>query len=170
MTAVRLISALPHRLPDRRTLASQHLPAVERWVLWLGAGLLLASVLWPGAGGGPRAQVGALCGAAMSLLNARLIVGIGGWASRGPADDAKRRLGILLGLFQVKLGLLAALIYLTLRYLPVAPLWLLLGLLLLPLGICARALEYRPSAALPPLPTAGAPIPDEGERATNDHG
>ena len=57
---------------------------------------------------------------------------------------SRTRLGIVLGLFQVKLLILAGLIYLTLRYLPVAPLWLLFGLTILPLGILARALSFRP--------------------------
>jgi hypothetical protein len=126
-------------------LAEEHLAAVERWVLIFGAALLLGSVLLGGALG----QVGALCGAGMSLLNARVVAHLGRWAGRGSAETARTRLGIVLGLFQLKLLVLAGLIYLTLRYLPVAPLWLLLGLTILPLGIFARAIEFRPRRSAP---------------------
>jgi hypothetical protein len=128
-------------------------------VLGLAAALLLASIVTFN----PRAELGALAGAAMSLFNARLVGGLGRWASRGGAEAARRRLGILLGLFQLKLGILAAFIYLTLRYLPVAPFWLLLGLSLLPLGITARALQYRTHGS------ASAAV-TEGERAMHHHG
>lgn len=147
MTTLRNPSSDPATAPPEGKspgfLAEEHLTAVERWVLIFGAALLLASVLIGGAMG----QVGALCGAGMSLINARAVASLGRWASRGPAETARTRLGIVLGLFQVKLLVLAGLIYLTLRYLPVAPLWLLLGLTILPLGICARAIAFRPRAA-----------------------
>jgi hypothetical protein len=141
VTALRNPTADPTAAPkDRGFLAEEHLSAVERWVLIFGAALLLGSVLLAG----PRAQVGALAGAGMSLINARVVGSLGRWASRGTADEARTRMGILLGLFQLKLLILAGLIYLTVRYLPVAPMWLLFGLTILPLGIFARAIEFRP--------------------------
>jgi hypothetical protein len=141
VTAFRDTTSDPTAAPrDPGFLAEEHLSAVERWVLVFGAALLLGSVLLAP----PNGQVGALAGAGMSLINARVIGALGRWASRGPAEAARTRLGIVLGLFQVKLLILAGLIYLTLRYLPVAPLWLLFGLTILPLGILARALSFRP--------------------------
>jgi hypothetical protein len=76
-------------------------------------------------------------------------------------------MSLLLGLFQLKLLVLAALIYLTVSYLPVSPLWLVLGLSLLPLGIVARAIQYRPSAGA--ATTSGSRL-SEGERAMHHHG
>lgn len=141
MTTLRNATSDPAAAPkEAGFFAAEHLAAVERWVLIFGAALLLGSVLFAG----PRAQVGALTGAGMSLINARAVGSLGRWASRGNPDEARSRLAILLGLFQVKLLVLAALIYLTLRYLPVAPMWLVIGLTILPLGICARAIEFRP--------------------------
>lgn len=147
-----------------RGLAAEHLIAVERWVLWLSAALILGSLVTRN----PRTELGALCGAGMSLLNARLLSALGRWANRGGPETARRRLSLVLVLFQLKLGLLAALIYLTVRYLPVAPLWLLLGLSLLPLGILIRAIEHRPSSATA-SPSAEA-ASEEGERAMHNHG
>lgn len=133
-------------------------------MLWLSAALVLGSL----ATQNPRTELGALCGAGMSLLNARLLLALGRWANRGGPETARRRLSLVLVLFQLKLGLLAALIYLTVRYLPVAPLWLLLGLSLLPLGILIRAIEHRPSStAASPSSEAAS---EKGERAMHNHG
>jgi hypothetical protein len=142
--------------------AGGHLAAVERWVLWLSAALLLASILL----GSPRSQLGALCGAGITLLNARLLILLSGWLSSGGAEVMRQRLSLLVGLFQLKLGLLGALIYLTLRFVPVAPLWLLLGLSLLPISIVIRAIEHRASAR----PSSDRENPIEGERAISHHG
>ncbi len=136
MTVARFIQI--ETSPLRQAFADKHLGAVRRWVLLLSAALLLGSI----GLGGPREQLGALCGTVLSLFNALVITELGRWASRGAAETARQRLGLLLLAFQLKLGLLAASIYLTLRYLPVTPLWLLLGLTVLPLGICALAIEY----------------------------
>lgn len=122
---------------------ADHLPAVERWVLRLSAGLMLASLFL----GSPRAQLGALCGALLSVLNSQLLSVLGQWGARGAAEGARLRLGMVLAAFQFKLGLIAALLFVTLRYLPVAPLWLLVGLSLLPLAICTRAIEYAMTGA-----------------------
>lgn len=131
--------------PDATLKPAEHLPAVERWVLRLSAGLMLASLFL----GSPRAQLGALCGALLSVLNSQLLTLLGQWGARSfaAADAARLRLGLVLAAFQFKLGLIAALLYVTLRYLPVAPIWLLVGLSLLPLAICTRAIEYATTGA-----------------------
>lgn len=110
----------------------EHLAAVERWVLLLSVVLVGASLLF----GSLRFQYGALVGAGLSMMNARSMSFL--LARLQP----KRSMGLLIALFQLKLGFIAALIYLALKFLPLQPLGLLLGLSVLPLAIVARGIQF----------------------------
>ena len=130
----------------------KHLAAVEQWVLSVCAALILGSLVFARD---PRWQLGALVGSLLSLGNARSLRFLGGRLS------PRRSVGLLIVLFQAKLGIIAALIYLALRFLPVSPLALLLGLSALPLGIILRGLQHglrktddeTPADAPPPTQT-----------------
>jgi hypothetical protein len=132
-----------------------HLRAVEQWVLLCSAALLLGSLVF----GEPRWQLGALVGALLSLGNARSLRFL---ASR---LTPRKSVGLLIVLFQAKLGLIAAIIYVTMRLLPLSPLALLLGLSALPLGILLRGLQYglRPAepATQHPSDTGADPVAAE---------
>lgn len=111
----------------------KHLAAVEQWVLIVCAALILVTLV---VARDPRWQLGALAGSLLSLGNARSLRFLGGRLA------PRRSVGLLIILFQAKLGIIAALIYLALRFLPVSPLALLLGLSALPLGIILRGLQH----------------------------
>jgi hypothetical protein len=117
---------------------ADHLAAVERWVLWLSAAVLLLTLPM----GSPRSQLGALCGVGLALGNARALSVMGRYATRRAGGKPKLVLGILLGMFQVKLLILGLSIYLMMHYLPVSLPWLVAGLSLLPRAALLRALEH----------------------------
>lgn len=121
-----------HPTPRASAPPERHLRAVEQWALVLSAALLGASLLV----GDPRWQLGALAGALLSLGNARSLRFLGSRLA------PRKSIGLLIVLFQAKLGLIAAFIYLAMRLLPLSPLALLLGLSVLPLSILLRALQY----------------------------
>lgn len=129
----------------------KHLAAVEQWVLSVCAALILASLVFARDA---RWQLGALVGSLLSLGNARSLRFLGGRLA------PRRSVGLLIVLFQAKLGLIAAIIYLTLRFLPVSPLALLLGLSALPLGIILRGLQHGLRKADDETP-ADAPTPTQ---------
>lgn len=129
----------------------KHLAAVEQWVLIVCAALILVTL---GIARDPRWQLGALVGSLLSLGNARSLRFLGGRLA------PRRSVGLLIVLFQAKLGIIAAIIYLALRFLPVSPLALLLGLSALPLGIILRGLQHGLRKADDETP-AGAPPPTQ---------
>lgn len=139
-------ASAPPQTPD------VHLRAVEQWVLLCSGVLLLGSLVF----GDPRWQLGALVGALLSLGNARSLRFL---AAR---LTPRKSLGLLIVLFQAKLGLIAAIIYVTMRLLPLSPLALLLGLSALPLAILLRGLQYglRPAEPATPdtSPTGTPPV------------
>ncbi len=122
---------------DTPSAAPEHLAAVERWVLWLSAVLLLLTLPL----GSPRAQIGALCGALLSLGNARAILWLARFATRRANGQPKVVLGLVLGIGQLKLLLLGIVLYVMIRFLPLSLLWLVAGFSLLPLAALLRALE-----------------------------
>lgn len=92
--------------------------------------------------GSPRTQLGALCGVGLSLANARALSAMGRFATQRAAGKPKLVLGILLGMFQVKLLLLGLAIYLMMHFLPVSLPWLVAGLSLLPVAALLRGVEH----------------------------
>lgn len=138
-----------------------HLRAVEHWVLLCSGALLLGSLVL----GDPRWQLGALVGALLSLGNARSLRFL---ASR---LTPRKSLGLLIVLFQAKLGLIAAVIYVAMRLLPLSPLALLLGLSALPLAILLRGLQYglRPADPATPDPSVTGTPPVAAQNPTQSH-
>lgn len=134
--------------------AAPHLAAIERWTVVLAAALVGTTLFW----GGPRVQLGACVGGLLSMLNARALRFMGARLTArlqaSPEQTAKGSLGLLVALFQLKLGVLAALIYLALKLLPISPVALLLGLSVLPLAIVARGIQFGLQA--PPAPTVSS--------------
>jgi len=126
----------PHTT-DTPSQAPEHLAAVERWVLWLSAALLLLTLPL----GSPRAQIGALCGVLLSLANARSILWLSRFATRRAGGQPKVVLGLVLGIGQLKLLVLGVVLYLMIRFLPLSLLWLVAGFSLLPLAALLRAIE-----------------------------
>jgi hypothetical protein len=84
-------------------------------------------------------------GCGLSLGNIRVLRFVGTRLLahlRGESSAGKGSLVLLVALFQLKLAVLAALIYGALKLLPIDPLGLLLGLSVLPLAIVARGIQY----------------------------
>lgn len=125
--------------------AAPHLASIERWALLIGASLVGTTLFW----GGPRVQLGACVGAVLSLLNARSLRFFGSRLSRSRLG-ASSSVALLVTLFQLKLGVLAVLLYLAIKLLPIQPVALLLGLSVLPLAIVARGIQYGLQASPPP--------------------
>lgn len=130
--------------------AAPHLLAIERWAVLLGASLVGTTLIW----GSPRVQLGACVGAGLSILNARVLRYLGARLSgaRTGTPSSPSSVGLLVLLFQLKLGVLAALLYLALRLLPLQPIALVLGLSALPVAIVVRGIQYGLKAPAPASP------------------
>lgn len=124
--------------------AAPHLAAIERWALVMGAALCGTTLFW----GSPKVQLGACVGAVLSLLNARSLRFFGARLGR-PGVASSSSVALLVTLFQLKLAVLAVLLYLALKLLPIHPLALVLGLSVLPLAIVARGIQYGLQASAP---------------------
>ena len=135
---------------DAPSQAPEHLAAVERWVLWLSAVLLLATLPL----GSPRAQIGALCGVLLSLGNARAILWLSRFATRRAGGQPKVVLGLVLGIGQLKLLALGIVLYFMIRFLPLSLVWLVAGFSLLPLAALLRAIELAWRDTRPSLTAA----------------
>lgn len=125
--------------------AAPHLLVIERWAVLLGAALVGTTLIW----GSPRVQLGACVGAGLSILNARVLRYLGARLS-GARAGTPSSVGLLVLLFQLKLGVLAALLYLALRLLPLQPIALVLGLSALPVAIVVRGIQYGLQAPASP--------------------
>ena len=130
--------------PASTGTAAPHLAAVERWALVFGASLVGTTLFW----GSPRVQLGACVGAGLSLLNARSLRFFGSRLGR-PGVASTSSVALLVTLFQLKLAVLAVLLYLALKLLPIHPIALVLGLSVLPLAIVARGIQYGLQASAP---------------------
>lgn len=133
--------------PPSPSPAAPHLLAIERWAVLIAAALVGTTLVW----GNPRVQLGATVGAALSVLNARVLRFFGARLARSQLGG-RGAAGFLVLLFQLKLGVLAALLYLALKLLPLHPIALVLGLSALPVAIVARGIQYGlqgPAAASP---------------------
>ena len=125
---------------------TDHLPAIERWALIFSAALLFSALAV--ALRDARVQLGVVSGTVLAVANTRALRLLVGWLKPHKAAAA------LIVLFQLKLGLLALLVYLVLHYLPVSVLWFVLGLSVLPMSIVARGIEFSVRAK----PEAPAPV------------
>lgn len=132
--------------------AAPHLLAIERWALLLGTSLVGTTLIW----GSPRVQLGAAVGAGLSILNARVLRYFGARLG-GARPGTTSSVGLLVLLFQLKLGVLAALLYLALKLLPLQPIALVLGLSALPVAIVLRGVQYGLQG---PSPAAASPYSD----------
>lgn len=130
-----------------------HIVAVERWTLILAA-LLIGVGLFVLSG---RAQLGLCLGAGLMVLNTWLIRRLSGRLMRawGGQDGRRPSVGLLLFLFHFKLLLVAALLYVGMRLLPVDPLALIVGISILPVAIGLRAIEHALRPATEPTNQEG---------------
>ncbi len=141
---------------DAPSPPTDHVAAIERWVLWLSAALLLLTLPL----GSPPVQIGALCGVLLSIANAKTIGWLSRFATRRAGGQPKVVLGLVLAIGQLKLLGLGLTIYLMIRFLPLSLLWLVAGFSLLPLSALARGLELAlrttsPAVAVPEKDSAG---------------
>lgn len=114
-----------------------HLVAVERWTLVLGALLLGVGLLFLPS----RTQLSLGLGVGLMIVNAWIIRRLS--ARLLPVWSGGRgSVGLLMILFNAKLVLLALALYLCVRYLPVEPVPLCIGLSILPLAILLRAIQH----------------------------
>ncbi|HNN91012.1 MAG TPA: ATP synthase subunit I [Pseudomonadota bacterium] len=127
-----------------------HIAAIERWVLWLSAALLLLTLPL----GSPRVQIGALCGVLLSWANAKTIGWLSRFATRRAGGKPKLVLGLVLGMGQLKLLGLGLTLYLMIRFLPLSLLSLVVGFSLLPLAALVRGLELAFRATSPTAESA----------------
>jgi hypothetical protein len=112
----------------------KHLIAVEKWTCLLAAVALAASlILLP-----LHAAFSLAVGAALTTLNAVAIRQVG--QRIGPA--LKQRPGLTIVLFNLKLGVLIALIWVVMRYLHVQPVPFLVGISVLPLAIVIVGVQH----------------------------
>jgi hypothetical protein len=132
-------------LPPTSGEAAPHLAAIERWAILFGASLVGTTLFW----GSPRVQLGACVGATLSILNARSLRFFGSRLSKFGGTSS---VALLVTLFQLKLGVLAVLLYLALKLLPIQPIALVLGLSVLPLAIVARGIQYGLQTSAPVSP------------------
>lgn len=151
----------PHST-DTPSQAPEHLAAIERWVLWLSAALLLVTLPL----GSPRAQIGALCGVLLSLANARSILWLSRFATRRAGGQPKVVLGLVLGIGQLKLLVLGVVLYLMIRFLPLSLLWLVAGFSLLPMAALLRAIELAWRETRPGLSPALSTASGMGDAAS----
>ncbi|MDB4970318.1 MAG: hypothetical protein JWN44_6007 [Myxococcales bacterium] len=112
----------------------KHLIAVEKWTLLLAAVVLAGGMILLGR----HAAFSLGVGASLSTLNAMSIRRIAG--KLGPVLQQKPGLTVLL--FNLKMGLLVALIYAAIRWLHVDAVPFLVGISLLPAAIFVVFVQY----------------------------
>ena len=113
-----------------------HLRTIERISLVLGVLLVAGAII----GCALRVQLSVSYGVLLSILNARAIRFFGERLAR------RQSVGLIVVLFQLKLLLLGALIYLGLTLLSLDGIGLCVGLSILPLSIVVRAVQWGMSA------------------------
>jgi ATP synthase I chain len=123
---------------------TKHLIAVEKWTLALAAVVVAAAILVLGR----RAAFGASLGAGLMALNA--------WALRRIGQRAFKSFkkpGAAVLLFNLKMGLLIALVYAAIRWLAVDPIAFVVGISIFPVAIVIVAIRHALSQ----------PASDEGQ-------
>lgn len=113
-----------------------HLRTIERISLALGVLLVAGAII----GCALRVQLSVSYGVLLSILNARAIRFFGERLAR------RQSVGLIVVLFQLKLLLLGALIYLGITLLSLDGIGLCVGLSILPLSIVVRAVQWGMSA------------------------
>jgi len=113
-----------------------HLRTIERISLVLGVLLVAGAII----GCALRVQLSVSYGVLLSILNARAIRFFGERLAR------RQSVGLIVVLFQLKLLLLGALIYLGITLLSLDGIGLCVGLSILPLSIVVRAVQWGMSA------------------------
>jgi ATP synthase I chain len=112
---------------------SKHFIALEKWTALLALAVLAVGLVFLGR----HAAYSIAVGAALMIANA--------WLIRRVAEKLGHVLpqkpGLTIALFNLKLGLLIALIWLFLRYLHVEPIAFIIGVSVLPLAIVMVALQ-----------------------------
>jgi ATP synthase I subunit len=111
----------------------KHLIAIEKWTCLLSAGLLAIGMLLLGR----HAAFSIAVGAAMMTANAVLLRRAA--QKLGPVLQKKPSLTVLL--FNFKLGILIALVWVALRYLHVEPIAFIVGISVMPLAIMIVAAQ-----------------------------
>lgn len=123
-------------LPAVTESRGAHLRTIERISLVLGVLLVVGAII----GCALRVQLSVSYGVLLSILNARAIRFFGERLAR------RQSVGLIVVLFQFKLLLLGALIYLGLTLLSLDGIGLCVGLSILPLSIVVRAVQWGMSA------------------------
>ena len=112
---------------------TKHLVSVEKWTLAFAAAIVAFAMLVLSR----KTAFGVTVGAAVMVLNA--------WALRKIGNRSfktfKKPSSVVL-LFNLKMGLLIALIYVVLRFLPVDPIGFVIGISILPAAIVAVAIRH----------------------------
>jgi hypothetical protein len=132
----------------------KHLIALEKWTLILAAGVVLVGMLLLGR----AAAFGVALGAGLMAANAYALRRIG---ERAFATFKRPRAVLLL--FNVKMAVLIAAIYLVVRYLHVDPLAFVIGISVLPVAIVLVAVEHS-------LKPSDDPADPERDKETETHG
>jgi len=111
---------------------TKHLIAVEKWTLGLAAAVVAFSFLALGS----RVALGASLGAVLMCLNA--------WALRKIGEKSKvlAKPSAAVLLFNLKMGLLIAVVYVVIRYLPIDAVGFVIGISIFPAAILAAALRH----------------------------
>src|SRR5258707_4496661 len=120
----------------------KHLIAIEKWTCTLAAGLVLLAMLFLGR----HAAFGVATGAGLMALNAYALRRIGQRVFR-----TFKKPGAAILLFNLKMGLLIALVYGVVRYLHVDPIAFAVGVSVLPVAIVIVAVQHalRPATDAP---------------------
>jgi len=111
---------------------AKHLIAVERWTLGLAAAVIAFAFLTLG----PKLGFGASLGAVLMCLNA--------FALRKISERSQffKKPSAVVLLFNVKMGVLIALVYVVIRYLPIDPVGFVIGISIFPAAILAAAIRH----------------------------
>ena len=112
---------------------TKHLASVEKWTLAFAAAIVAFAMLVFSR----KMAFGVTVGAGVMVLNALALRKIG----QRSFKSFKKPSGVVL-LFNLKMGLLVALIYVVLRYLPVDPIGFVIGISILPAAIVAVAIRH----------------------------
>ena len=140
-------------------METKHLVSVERWTLILAAAAIGVSILLLGR----RMAFGVSVGAALMALNAYSLRRIGQRAFRN-----FKKPGLAVLLFNIKMGILIALVWAVIRYLHVDPIAFLVGISVFPLAIVVVAIRHAFASDAnadtgPPPKDGGAEGPVRGE-------
>jgi uncharacterized membrane protein YczE len=119
---------------------TKHLEAVERWTLGLSALAIAVAFL----GFGLRTAFAVTVGALLMILNAVALRRIGLRAFK-----RWQRPGLAILLFNVKMGVLLALVWAAIRYLKVEPIAFVIGISVFPVAIVIVAIRNLNAGAAP---------------------